>query len=295
MWVDRMSLSGIARRLFGFAFLIVASAVAFHSELAALANLSFNDDRYTYVAVVPFVVIGLLLLKRRALLDASRYCVSVGLPLLVAGVVIAGTAQTQNLSAAIAGIVTVWVAAFVLLFGPEALWIARFPLILLFLAIPIPASAMDRVTTFLQNSSAYMSAILFRAIRVPILQQGLIFSLPGFDIQIAPQCSGIRSTVSLVIASGLAGYIFLRTAMHRLLLVLVTVPLVIFKNAVRIVTLSSLALYVNPGFLRGNLHHYGGLCFSVLDPAVVVPLLLYLHKSEARAPIVSDGALVKCS
>jgi hypothetical protein len=75
--------------------------------------------------------------------------------------------------------------------------------------------------------------------------------------------------------------------------VFVTVPLVILKNAIRIVTLSTLALYVNQGFLHGNLHHYGGLCFSVLDVAIVVPLLIQLHKSETRPSIVTAGSALQ--
>jgi exosortase len=214
--------------------------------------------------------------------------------MLIVGIAISlgsRTLRTPQLSAVICGIVIIWLAEFVLFFGSKAAGIAIFPLALLFLAIPIPSAALDRVTVALQNSSASMSAILFRAIGVPTLRQGLIFSLPGFDIQIAPQCSGIRSSISLVIASGLAGYLVLRNTAHRTLLVAVTIPLVILKNAIRIVTLSTLTLYVDQGFLHGNLHHYGGLCFSLLDLVIVVPLLLQLHKSEERAAIAREGSV----
>jgi exosortase len=291
MLFNLVSPTSIPVRVLWILLSLFASAVLFHSELAALFNLSLNDDRYTYAAVVPFVAVGLVLLKRKEILATAHYCFGLGIPLLTAGVALEALARmrsphTQDLSAAICGIVILWAGGFLLLFGPKAFWIARFPLALLFLAIPIPSPALDQVTLALQDSSAYMSSILFRALGVPILRQGVIFSLPGFDIEIAPQCSGIRSSMALVIASGLAAYLFLRTAARRLLLVSVTVPLVIFKNAVRIVTLSTLALYVNQGFLHGNLHHYGGLFFSLLDLAVVIPLLLHFHKSEAggRAP-----------
>lgn len=289
MQLKRISLTAIPGRVYRFLLFLVASVVAVHSELTGLVNLSLKDDRYTYVAVMPLVAIGLVLLKWKPIVASSRYSFTLGIPLMATGIVIAlepaaGGSYAQNFSAGICGIVVVWVAGFVLFFGPKAAWIARFPLALLFLTIPVPATVLDYVTTGLQNSSAYMSAILFRVIGVPILRQGLIFSLPGFDIQIAPQCSGIRSSISLVIASGLAGYLLLRTAVHRLFVVFVTIPLVILKNAIRIVALSTAALYVNQGFLHGNLHRYGGLCFSLLDIVIVLPLLLRFHTSESRTP-----------
>jgi exosortase len=191
------------------------------------------------------------------------------------------TSRNWNLSVTVCGIVLIWVAGFVLILGLRAVVEASFPLGLLILMIPIPVPAINHFVSTLQYSSAYMSGLLFGALRVPSFRQGLIISLPGFDIEIAEQCSGIRSSIALILASSLAGYVFLQGALNRLVLTSITVPVVIFKNAVRIVSLSSLALYVNKGFLSGNLHRYGGLCFSLLDLAIVVPLILRLHKSEA--------------
>lgn len=61
------------------------------------------------------------------------------------------------------------------------------------------------------------------------------------------------------------------------------IPLAIFKNAVRIVTLSSLGVYVDRSFLYGKLHHEGGLLFAIIALAIFVPLLFALQKSESRA------------
>ena len=61
------------------------------------------------------------------------------------------------------------------------------------------------------------------------------------------------------------------------------IPIAIFKNAVRIVTLSSLGVYVDRGFLFGKLHHQGGLLFALIALAIFVPLLLLLQRSEIRS------------
>jgi len=46
------------------------------------------------------------------------------------------------------------------------------------------------------------------------------------------------------------------------------------KNGLRIATLSTLAVYVNPAFLHGRLHEYGGVVFF---SAGLIPLALVLR------------------
>jgi exosortase len=238
-----------------------------------------KDERYSYVSLIPLITLGLVLLRRKAIFFASQCCPALGIPAMALSTLLA--AENKDLSATVCGIVLIWIAGFVVFFGLDAVIVASFPLGVLFLMIPIPLPAINHFVSALQYSSAYMSGFLFKVMGVPAFRQGLIISLPGFDIEIAEQCSGIRSSIALILASSLAGYVFLQNALNRSFLTFITVPVVIFKNAVRIVSLSSLALYVNQGFLFGNLHRYGGLCFSLLDLVIVVPLVLRLHKSES--------------
>lgn len=265
-------------RVSWFLLFLSVTAIAFRSPLAALIKLSLNDERYSYVSLIPVITLGLVILRRKAIFNAPQYCPALGIPVMALSTLLAST--NKYLSATVCGIVLIWIAGFVLIFGLRAIIVASFPFGLLFLMIPVPVPAINHFVSALQYSSAYMSGLLFRVLRVPALRQGLIISLPGFDIEIAEQCSGIRSSIALTLASSLAGYVFLQGALNRFVLTFITVPVVIFKNAVRIVSLSSLALYVNQGFLFGNLHRYGGLCFSLLDIVIVVPLILRLHKSE---------------
>ncbi|MGD0404951.1 MAG: archaeosortase/exosortase family protein, partial [Candidatus Acidiferrales bacterium] len=67
-----------------------------------------------------------------------------------------------------------------------------------------------------------------------------------------------------------------------LLFIVLVFPVSIVKNAIRIVTLTLLGVYVDPSFLRGNLHHDGGFVFFLLALAIIFPVLLILQKSEPR-------------
>jgi exosortase/archaeosortase family protein len=100
-------------------------------------------------------------------------------------------------------------------------------------------------------------------------------------VEVAEQCSGIRSSVCLVITSVLAGYLFLKKGWSKVVLVLSVFPITVFKNALRIVTLSLLAAYVDPGFIgRSWLHTSGGIPFFVVGLMLLGPVLWGLRKAE---------------
>jgi exosortase/archaeosortase family protein len=76
---------------------------------------------------------------------------------------------------------------------------------------------------------------------------------------------------------------FLENRWSRLILVLSFFPITVFKNAMRIVTLSLLASYVDTRFITGSwLHKSGGIPFFVVGLALMAPVLWGLVKLEKR-------------
>jgi exosortase len=286
----------ISRRLTAhhlwFALFSILSLLALGGSLGGLVRLAAQDDRYSHVLLIPVMTGSLLYLKRRSIFASPRYCPSKSAPLLVLGIALYYLAQTQfstlnsndRLSVVVLAMVLICTAGFLLCYGEQSFRAALFPLLFLFLMIPIPTVALDNTVLFLQKGSAIATYALFKLLHVPVLWQNFKFALPGVQIEIAKECSGIRSSQSLFITSILAGHVFLQSNWRRVAFSLLTIPVVIFKNAVRIVTLSCLGVYVDPSFLHGKLHHYGGLPFSLVSLAILVPFLLALQKRESSSP-----------
>jgi exosortase len=155
----------------------------------------------------------------------------------------------------------------------------------LLLLVPIPEIAIEKITFFLQAGSAAVAYGLLRVFSVPVFKQGFILRLPNLDIEVAKQCSGIRSSMALLITVLIVGEFVLRSAWRKTLLVLSIVPILIFKNGVRIVSVSLLSIYVNRRFLHGWLHTSGGIVFYVLGLVVLIPIIAVLRKSEARSAL----------
>ena len=280
-----------------FALFLILSLLAFGGSLGGLVRLAAQDDRYSHVLLIPVITVCLVYLRRRRIFASPRFCPSKSAPLLVIGIALYYLAQNQlpalnsndHLSVVVLAMVLVWTAGFVLCYGAQSFRAALFPLSFLLLMVPIPTVALDKTVRFLQKGSAIATYALFKLLRVPVLWQDFRFVLPGVQIEIAKECSGIRSSQSLFITSIIAGYVFLQSNWRRVVFSLLTIPVVIVKNAVRVVTLSCLGVYVDQGFLHGRLHRYGGLPFSLVSLAILVPLLFALQKRETASPRVDRG------
>jgi exosortase/archaeosortase family protein len=61
------------------------------------------------------------------------------------------------------------------------------------------------------------------------------------------------------------------------------VLIAMFKNSIRIVTLSLLGNYVDPVILTSSLHREGGTPFFVLALLLLAPILFLLRRSEKFA------------
>jgi exosortase len=281
---------------FWFGLFWILSLLLFGKYLDALVLLSLHDDRYSHILLIPILSVFLVCLRRRTIFTHPRYRRWISAPVFIVGIGLVGVAQTERLtlnytdrlSVVVLAIILVWMAGFLLCYGTQSFRSAIFPWLFLLLMIPIPTVALDNIVLFLQKGSAVMTYALFKLLGVPVLWQHFKFLLPGVEIVIAQECSGIRSSLSLFITSILAGHLFLESNWRRAIFSFFTVPVVIFKNAVRIVTISCLGVYVDAGFLHGRLHRYGGLPFSLVSLAILMPFLLALQRSESPRPEQSE-------
>jgi len=270
--------------------LCVASLVGLWNQLFALTALAVRDDRYTYIALVPLISAGLIWADRRKIFANSRFCPGVGIPVFLAGEGLAmatgqGLASSpgSHLSIAAFSMIVAWVGLYILCYGIQPFKRSAFPLLFLFLTVPIPESLMRTLAVGLQRASTDMAAGLFLVTKMPFVREGFSFALPGdIRIEVAEQCSGIRSSLAMLLSGLLAAKLFLGSNWRRACFAVLIIPVVVFKNAVRITTISWLGVYVDRSFFFGALHHYGGIPFSTIAITILGLALLLLRKSEGH-------------
>jgi exosortase len=169
------------------------------------------------------------------------------------------------------------------LYGKEALRKAYFPVAFLIFAIPIPSILLEKIISVLVTASTSVTNLLFKAIGVPFTREGSIFDLPGFSIEVAKECSGIRSSLALFITGILAGHLFLKKSWKKGVLALAVFPIAVFKNGLRIVGLYLLSYYIDMRFIEGDFHHkFAGSVFFAVGLVLLGLILWILRRSEVR-------------
>lgn len=274
------------RRDLAFPLLLLASCALFWAPLRATLLLSENDNRYSHLIVIPIVSACLLYWERKRIFSGERHSPHFAWPFLAAGILLYGVGQSSyldrdlGLSLAVLALVLTWAAGFVFSYGIRAFKAALFAFLFLLLMVPIPQSVMERIIFGLQSGSAYLSYRFFRLADIPMFRTGFTIELPGVSIQVAKECSSIHSGWALFITGLLVGHAFLRSLWPKLCLSLLTIPVAVFTNSIRIFTLWWLATHVDMGFLTGDLHHRGGILFSLISLSILLTCVAILRKME---------------
>lgn len=284
------SLGSLSRRVLFYAGWVAVCCLLLLHPVLAFASYALSNDNASHLLLIPVISAWILFLERDRIFKILSSELGVSLLFLIGGAAVAlvglsfGSAWTSlnRLSVYIFALVLLWIAGFAFFFGRAALSQARFPLAFLLLAIPIPDFFLDKAIYFLQKGSAEIAAVLFEWSGVPVLREGFVFHLAHVNIEVARECSGIRSSLALLILAILVAYFYLKTFWKQVVLVVAGLFVMILKNGVRIVTLTLLASYVDPGFLYGRLHHQGGVVFFLLGLLMLAPLLWFLERSEPK-------------
>lgn len=191
---------------------------------------------------------------------------------------------SEWLSASILSLILLIVSGFIFLFGDRAAWASRFPFAFLLFAVPLPDFLLKRVVYWLQSGSAAVAELFFDMSGFPVLREGFVFRLPRISIEVAQECSGIRSSIALLILAVLVSHFSFRSFWKQTVFVGAGLVMMIVKNGIRIATLTLLANYVNPDFLYGKLHHRGGIVFFLIGLALLMPVYWLLRRGENFEP-----------
>jgi exosortase len=282
-----------------FAILLTVSLIVGWRPLFDTLALALRDDQYTHILLILPISLALIVLEWRSLDSTSSPNIPIGSTLLGMSVVIAGLASARSasissdlqLSIRMVALVLFWIGAFVLCFGPRVSRSLMFPLFFLFCLVPFPQAVLNELVSLLQQGSALAAHVLFAAVGVPVVQDGVMLTIPGLTVEVAKECSSIRSSSMLLVTTMVLAQLVLRSPWRKTLVIAIAVPLSVAKNGLRIFTIAMLGTRVNHGYLTGRLHHQGGIVFFAIALAAVFVLIWILRRSESD--IVPKTVLIR--
>jgi exosortase len=187
-----------------------------------------------------------------------------GLLMLVAGSLGAELfLQRSSFIVVLAGLV--W-----LIGGPAFLAALAFPLAFLVFMVPLPAIVMNAVAFPLQVFAAQSATLCMQAAGIPALREGNVIVLADTTLEVAEACSGIRSLQALLALGAVYGYITRRAVWKRWALVLLSVPIAIAANALRVAGTGLLAHFWGPEAAYGFYHSFAGWIVFVVAFALLL-------------------------
>ena len=271
-----------------FLIALCVAAVMIYGPLTKLFHSSMRRDYHSLIPFIPIISGYLMYLRRKDIFSEKTYAlrtgvvfIFIGIILYVAGLTFGGQLNQNDCATIITFSVLVLIlGSFILTYGIHAFRNALFPLLFLIFMIPLPVAIMDQIIVFLQRGSTEFTNLLLLVSGVPFLREGFAFHLPGQSVEVAKECSGIRSGLALFITALLAGHMFLRSWWKKIILVLCVFPITMLKNGIRITTLTLLGTYVDPRILQSSLHREGGIPFFIVALLLMAPILFFLRKSE---------------
>ena len=266
----------------------LASMALFWRSLLSLWNMGLADENISHVFLIPFISIWLLIFEKKEMPEGVQADKAAFLFFIAALLLIGDRSYTKGLSGeqltlSILSLLLFVVAGFVFLFGRTGARYSWFPLAFLLFAVPLPAVLLQRFIYWLRAGSAAVAEFFFELSGLPVLRQGFIFRLPRISIEVAQECSGIRSSIALLILAVLVSHFSFRPWWKKLAFVAAGLLMMVVKNGIRIASLTLLANYVDPDFLYGKLHHRGGVVFFLIGLALLIPVYQVLRRGEGAS------------
>jgi exosortase len=271
-----------------FPILILVSLAIWWSPLISTFALALHDEQYTHILLILPISAALIFLEWKPPTPFEKPAVVLGSVLLVVTASVTffmrrevlALSPDERLSANMLALVVWWIAAFILCFGVRAFRRSLFPLCFLLWLVPFPNFVLNPAVNLLQQGSAAAAHFLFAAARVPVEQHGVLVHIPGLTVEVARECSSIRSSSMLIVTTMVLAQLLLRSPWRKALIILVAIPLSVAKNGLRIFAIAMLATRVDPSFLTGRLHRQGGIIFFLIALAATFLLLWILRRGE---------------
>jgi exosortase len=262
-------------------------AIYYHIVAKLVMDWYTNPD-FSHGFLVPFFAAFVVLNKREILRNTQVKQSWAGISLILAAVLVLfmGIYGAELFLARLSLVMLlgglVWT-----FFGRAILREVQFALLVLLLAIPLPAVLFNQITFPLQLLASRMASALLPLFGVPVLRDGNIIQLPSMRLEVAEACSGIRSLMSLFAIAVFYGYFLEKTTWRRVVLAFASIPIAVIANGARIVGTGLCVQYWNPDKAVGFFHEFSGWLIFIVSLCC-----LYLLHSAMRFRLRSSKEII---
>ncbi len=263
-------------------------AALFGKTIYDIGRICWNEQDYSHGLLLPAITAFFLWEKRGELKqklydDPSPVPFSaVGVVLLVVGLAIYTLGTASNL------LYVRWVSFFpsllgscFLIFGTGIASLITTPLLLNFMAKPIPDALVPKLFFPLQVLAAKISAAVLELLNVPVYITGNIIEIPGMQLMVEEACSGMRSVFALLTVAVIVLYSVAMPFYAKAIVFVSALLVAISLNVVRVAATGVLAYFYDPSAAKGFFHSFAGMVVFILGLIILYALGTLLNRLTA--------------
>jgi len=262
--------------------LLGAFCLQYCSEFANLL-IRWNHQDFSYCYLVPFLFMYLIYTNRHALksyeIQSSRLGIAV---LLLSGFIYLLGKLGSIETLVYISIWLVFVGLVVLLMGVKITRALAFPLIVLAFIVPLPRFLNNLFTFKLKLVSSAVAVKMMQLKGLSVLREGNIIDLGVTQLQLVDACSGLRYVYPLLLIGLLFGYLFHRKWWERAVILLVTIPISVLSNALRIAITGYLTMEVSAKAAETFFHGFSGWLIFIISFAFLAVISGLLRLTKVR-------------
>ncbi len=234
----------------------------YSSSFLSMVSIWQRSDTFAHGFIIPIISLWLIY---RALPRLKTECIEfshLGVGAVLVGSIfwlIANLAQVlviEQLS-----VVFMLVSGVVGIIGLRQSRIIAFPLLFLFLMVPMGEELIAPMMEFTATSTVW----LIRLVDIPVYREGLYFSLPSGNWSVVEACSGVRYLIASFALGLLYAYLTYRTLYKRLLFVGFSIIVPVLANSLRAFLIVMIGHYSDMQYAVGVDHLiYGWVFFGLV-------------------------------
>ena len=245
--------------LWWMAGLLGLISLVYFPVIAALVPEWLESEEYSHGLILPLVAVYLLWTERSQYFSAPYQPSNVGVLLLLFAQFLYFAAVFADIDTAQRYALLLSLLAIPLSCG--GVQFARrygFIFIILFLSIPLPYLLNKILTTKMQLISTDLGVWFIRQIGLSVYQEGNIIDLGHFKMLVAEACAGLRYMYPLFGIAVLVAYFFKSTWWQKIVICLLSIPITIFMNSLRIALTGLIIKHFGQAAAEGFLHDFEG-------------------------------------
>jgi exosortase D (VPLPA-CTERM-specific) len=246
----------------------IAMAIGYRDVWVQLFSQWTGNEDYSYGLLILPISLYLIWENRRKILSFSPAVDWRGLIIMAAAILLYSLGELgAELFTTRVALILFLIGAIWWLYGRPVVRTIAFPLLLLFLMLPLPGFVHRNLTFPLQLISSRLSVEILNTLGFMAYREGNVIDMGFSQFQVVEACNGLRFILPLLCLGILFAFYKPMAWWKRLVLVCITVPLAVATNVLRIAGTGMLSHYFGAEVAQGFFHDFSGwavfmVCFA---------------------------------